>query len=185
MHGKNPQTCPFTELFCPFWVILHAHPYFLEYALLNECITFVIELGDKICEFLSLYHYPNQSKYDFETFCSNFEIILDVLLAATPLITAIGDSNAKSNNCDTTSFEGYKAKTITSKFGLQKIIEEPTHNQGKSATCIDLIFTSKLNLVMDSGIYLSLHQKYQHQIVFATFSLKDHYQPSGKHEVWR
>ena len=99
-------------------------------------------------------------------------------------IIAIGDSNAKSNNCDTTSFEGSKAKTITSKFGLQKIIDEPTHNQGKSATCIDLIFTSKLNLVMDSGIYLSLHQKYQHQIVFATFSLKDHYQPSGKHEVW-
>ena len=86
MHGKNPQTCPFTGLFCPFWVIPHAHTYFLEYALLNECITFVIEFGDKICEFLSLYHYPNQSKYDFETFCSNFEIILGVLLAATPLL---------------------------------------------------------------------------------------------------
>ena len=28
--GKNPQVCPFTGLFCPFWVIPHGYPYLLE-----------------------------------------------------------------------------------------------------------------------------------------------------------
>ena len=44
---------------------------------LNECRTFVIKLGDKICNFVSLYRSPNQSKDDFENFCNNFELTLD------------------------------------------------------------------------------------------------------------
>ena len=39
---------------------------------LNECITFEIKLGDKICNFVSLYRSPNQSEDDFENFCNNF-----------------------------------------------------------------------------------------------------------------
>ena len=35
---------------------------------LNECITFEIKLGDKICNFVSLYRSPNQSEDDFENF---------------------------------------------------------------------------------------------------------------------
>ena len=33
MRGKKPQLCPFTELSCPFFVISHTCPYFLEKAL--------------------------------------------------------------------------------------------------------------------------------------------------------
>ena len=36
MRGENPQLCPFTGLFCPFMVIMHTGPYFLESALLRE-----------------------------------------------------------------------------------------------------------------------------------------------------
>ena len=39
---------------------------------LNESITFEIKLGDKICNFVSLYRSPNQSEDDFENFCNNF-----------------------------------------------------------------------------------------------------------------
>ena len=102
---------------------------------LNECITFVTKLGDKICNF-GFYRSPNQSKDDFENFCDNFELTLDALLATNPfLIVAIGYFNANSNNWytgDTTTFEGSKIEAITSQSELHQVINEPAHIQGKS-----------------------------------------------------
>ena len=116
---------------------------------------------------------PNQSEDDFENFCNNLELTLDVVSATNPfLIVAIGDFNTKSSNWytgNTTTSEGSK---ITSQFGLQQIINEPTHIQGPSVSCIDLIFSSQRNLVMSSGSYSSLHQNCHHQIIFTKFSLK-------------
>ena len=160
----------------------------LNISYLNECITFVIKLGDKICNFVSLYRSPNQSEDDFKNFCNDFELTLDAVSANNPfLIVAIGDFNAKSSNWytgDTTTFEGSKIEAITSQFGLQQIINEPTHIQGKSESCIDLIFSSQPNLVMSSGIHSPLYQNCHHQIIFAKFSLKVHYPPPYEREVW-
>ena len=59
----------------------------------------MIKLGDKICDFASLYGSPNQSKDDFENFCNNFELTLDVVSVTNLfLIVAIGDFNVKSSN---------------------------------------------------------------------------------------
>ena len=41
--------------------------------------------------------------------------------------------------------------------------------------CIDLIFTTQLNMLLESGIYHSLDQNCHHQIIFAKFNLKVHY----------
>ena len=77
----------------------------------------MIKLGDKICDFASLYGSPNQSKDDFENFCNNFELTLDVVSVTNLfLIVAIGDFNVKSSNQyagDTTTFEGSKIEGIT------------------------------------------------------------------------
>ena len=138
----------------------------------------MVKLGDKICNFVSLYRSPNQSEDEFENFSNNFELTL---------IVAIGDFNAKSSNWytgDTNIFEGSKIEAITSQFGLQQIINEPTHIQGKSESCIDLIFSSQPNLVMSSGIHSSLHQNCHHQIKFAKFNLKVHYPRPYEREVW-
>ena len=155
---------------------------------LNECITFEIKLGDKICNFVSWYRSQNQSEDDFENFCNNFKLILDAVLTTNPFLTvAIGDFNAKSGNWyngDTATSEGSKIEAITSQFGLQQIINQPTHIRGHFVSCIDLIFSSQPNLVMSSGIKSSLHQNCHHQIVFAKFSLKVHYPPPYKREVW-
>ena len=160
----------------------------LNISYLNECITFVMKLGDKICSFVSLYRSPNQSEDDFENFYNNFELTLDAVSATNPfLIVAIGDFNAKSSNWytgDTTAFEGSKIEAITSQFGLQQIINKPTHIQGKSESCIDLIFSSQPNLVKSLGIHSSLHQNCHHQIIFAKFNLKVHYPPPYEREVW-
>ena len=63
---------------------------------------------------------------------------------------------------DKTTFEGSKIELITSQFGLDQIINRRnckwTHLQGKSVSCVNLIFVSQPNLAMGLGIHLSLHQ---------------------------
>ena len=99
----------------------------------------------------------------------------------------IGDFNAKSKQwykIDITSFEGSQRQLITSKFGLSQIITEPTHILENSKSCIDLLFTSQPNMVMDSGVHASLNPHCHHQIIFAKFNLKVFYPPPHERTVW-
>ena len=92
----------------------------------------------------------------------------------------IGDFNAKSKDwcsIDITSFEGSDLDFLISQFGLSQIIKEPTHILDNSRSCIDLIFTSQPNMVIDSGVHASLHANYHHQIIYAKFDLKIIYPP--------
>ena len=87
---------------------------------------------------------------------------------------AIEDFNAKSNNwiCqDKTSFEGDAIENLTSQFGLHQMIKEPTHILGTSSYCIDLIFTSQPNLIIESGVHSSLLSNSHHLIILAKFNL--------------
>ena len=142
---------------------------------LNECLTLELTVGDKTCNFLVLYIFPCQFPDEFETFSDNFEMTLDILGQKNPfLMTTIGDFNAKSKNWysqDKTSFEGRTTEIITSQFGLYQLIDETTHLMENSSSCIDLIFTSQPDLVVESGVHPSLHPNCHHQIVFAKFSL--------------
>ena len=102
-------------------------------------------------------------------------------------MTTIGDFNAKSKNWysqDKTSFEGKTIESITSQFGLYQLINEPTHLLENSSSCIDLIFTSQPNLVVESGVHPSLHPNCHHQIVFAKFNLMISYPPPYSRDVW-
>ena len=45
---------------------------FLGICYLQECINFEIITGSKLCRFVSLYHSPNQSQDDFESFANKF-----------------------------------------------------------------------------------------------------------------
>ena len=87
-------------------------------------------------------------------------------------MTAIGDFNAKSKNWysqDKTSFEGKTIESITSLFGLYQLVNKPTHLLKNSSSCIDLIFTSQSNLVVELGVHPALHPNCHHQIDFAKF----------------
>ena len=100
---------------------------------------------------------------------------------------AIGDFNAKLSNwfCqDKTNFEGDTIENLTSLFGLHEVIKEPTHILDTSSSCIDQIFTSQPNLIIDSGVYSSLHSNCHHQIIFAKFSLEVVYPPHYVREIW-
>ena len=130
---------------------------------------------------------PSQSKDDFEAFANNFELNIDTAIANnTFLIAVLGDFNANSNlwfKGDKSTYEGSKIDVFTSTFGLQQINNELTHIIGDSSSCIDLIFTSQPNLVMESGVHSSLHPNCYHQITYAKFNLKIHYPPPYEREI--
>ena len=153
----------------------------LDICYLEECINFEISFGGKLCNFISLYRSPSQSLDVFEKFADNFELNLDKVTNKNPyLIVILGDFNAKSSNWykhDTTTYEGSKIDAITSQFGLKQLIQEPTHILTDSSSCIDLIFTSQPNLVMESGVHSSLHQNCHHQLLYTKVNLKVSYPP--------
>ena len=87
---------------------------------------------------------------------------------------AIRDFNAESYNwfCqDKTIFERDAIENLTSQFGLHQVIKEQTLLIDTSSSCTDLIFTSQPNLIIESGVHLSLHSNCHHQIFSSTFNL--------------
>ena len=110
----------------------------------------------------------------------NFELNLDTILASNPFFTVgLGDFNVKSNLCckSDKTYEGSKIEGITSQFGLQQLISEPTHHTKNSPSCFDLIFASQPNSVMESGVHSSLHRNCHHEIIYAKFKVKIYYPP--------
>ena len=97
----------------------------IDIQFLNECISFEIRIGGKLCSFLYLYRSPSQTGDIFETFADNCQLILDTIVNKNPfLIVALGDFNTKANDWyknDINSYEGLKIDSITSQFGLTTI----------------------------------------------------------------
>ena len=102
-------------------------------------------------------------------------------------MVVFGDFNAKSKSWytnDSTNFEGSKIDFLTSSFGFHQIINKPTHILNNSSSCIDLIFTTQPNLVMESGVHSSLHANRHHQLPYVKFNLNVFYPPSYERELW-
>ena len=63
---------------------------------LQESTRFELKIGDKLCNFTSLYRSPSQTQDEFEKFSENLERNLDGLFQNNPfLIVVIGDFNVK------------------------------------------------------------------------------------------
>ena len=178
-NNKRGAVCIYYKASLPLRVIL--------ICFLQECITFEVMIGDKQCNFVALCSSPSQNQDKFDYFSKSLEITLDKLALNNPfMLVVIADLNAKSQNwypLDRTTYEGNIIETITSHFGLHQLIHDPTHILEKSSSCIDLIFTSQPNMVVNSGVHSSLHANCHHQIVFAKFGLKVYHPPPYEHEV--
>ena len=148
---------------------------------LKECLNFSLSVHGKQCNITLIYHPPSQSSEEFDTFLSNLDLLLDYIGNRNPFVSIIiGDFNAGSNNwcsSDKTTYEGKKLESLTSQCGFKRVISDPTHILDTSSSCIDLIFTSQPNLLMNSGVHSSLHPNRHHQIIHAKFNLKIFHPP--------
>ena len=112
----------------------------------------------------------------FTDFLSNFEKLLQELSALNPDFSIIlGDFNARSKSwwkSDINTIEGTKIDSVTTSYGLQQLITQPTHLLANSSSCIDLIFTDQPSLIADCGIHPSCHPNCHHQIVYCKLYLK-------------
>ena len=138
----------------------------LDIHILHECINFEIKIENKLCNFIVLYHSPSQSQDTFESFTDNLELNIDAIAAKNPYLICISDDfNAKlSTWCRSvkSTYEGSRIDGLVSNYGLQQLINEPTHRTGNSSSCIDLLSCSQPNLVMESGVHPSLHPNCHH-----------------------
>ena len=103
------------------------------------------------------------------------------------IMVVLGDFNAKLNSWyanDNINIEGSKTDILTASFSFNQIINEPIHILNNSSSCIDLIFTSQPNLVIESGVHSSLHANFHHQITYVKFNLNVIYPPPYEREVW-
>ena len=155
----------------------------------NEWINFEVSIANKICRFIYLYRSPTQTKDEFQILRLNLELNLDSLSSCNPFLTVMtGDFNIKSKQLckiDKTSFESSRIQLVTSNFGLSQIITETTHILENSRPCIDLLFTSQPNMVMESGVHASLHPQCYHQLIFAKFDLKVFHPSPFERTVWQ
>ena len=61
----------------------------------SRYINFEVKIGDKTCNFISLYRSPSQTKDEFENLIKNLEINLEHIANKSPfLIVVLGDFNA-------------------------------------------------------------------------------------------
>ena len=111
----------------------------------------------KQCNIILIYRSSSQSSKGFVTFLLNFEFLLDYIANRNPFVSInIGDFNPRSNSwcsSDKTTYEGKKPQTLTLQCGFKQVISDPTPILESTSSCIDLIFTSQPNLVLNSGIH--------------------------------
>ena len=133
-----------------------------------------MKIGDKVCNFISLYRSSSQTLNNFETFSKNFKLNLENIDQRNPFwswkleILMLNQGNSTDR---------------IYQFGLHQVIEEPTHILDTSSLCIDLIFTWLPNLIVDSGAHSTLHPNCHHPIVDAKFNFEITYPPPFLREV--
>ena len=90
---------------------------------LKECLNFNLCVNGKQCNMTLIYRSPCQSSEEFQTFLTNFELLLDNIANQNLFISIIiGDFNARSKNwcsIDKTTCEGKKLESLTYQCGLK------------------------------------------------------------------
>ena len=137
----------------------------------------VLEMNDNNKKMIVsvIYRSPSQNNREFDSFLLNFEQLLSDISTHEPTVSIItGDFNARSSSWwsdDIITSGGTNLYSLTSSNGFFLLINEATHIQSNSSSCIDLLFTDQPNLSVNSGVHASLHPNYHHQIVHTSFKL--------------
>ena len=177
---KRGGVCIYYKESLPVRVI--SIPYF------NEALLLEMSYNNKKVMVSVIYRPPSQNNDEFDTFLSNFQMLLNDINNRKPSLSVVtGDFNSRcscwwSNDINTT--EGLKLLSLTSSNGFTQLIHEPTHIQANSSSCIDLVFTDQPNLSVNSGVHASLHPNCHHQITHLDFNLNIYYLPPYQRLIW-
>ena len=154
---------------------------------IQEGIIFALSIKNKLCIIVALYRFPSQSHSEFTNFVTSLELTLQAIASKNPYLSlALGHFNTKNKawfDQDNTATEGTIINDLTTQYGLNQIIHEPTHLLDWSSSCINLIFTSQDNLVTNSAVHSSFHSNCHHQNFFSKFNLKIYYPPPHERDV--
>ena len=135
-----------------------------------------------------IYFSPSHSNNEFEVFLYYMEKLLSDRNKCKPSLSVIADDyNARSSYwwCkDINAKEGANLYSLTSSNGFYQLINEPTHIQVNSSSCIDLLLTDQPKLSMNSEVHSSLHPNCHHHIVHSRFNLNIYYLPSYQRLIW-
>ena len=155
---------------------------------LSECLLCEVSINNKKGYVAVLYRSPSQNSLEFDNFILKFEMMLSDINSSNPHFSIIlGDFNERSSNWwqgDTQTSEGSRIDYLTTSYGFQQLISEPTHILKNSSYCVDLIFTDQPNLITDSGTHPSLHPNCHHNITFCKINLKITYPPPYRRLMW-
>ena len=135
-----------------------------------------------------IYRSPSQTNDKSEAFFSNFQMVLNDIINRKPSLSVInGDFNSRCSSWwsdDINTKDGLKLFTLTSSNGFSQLINEPTHIQASSSSCISLTFTDQVNLSVNSGVHESLHPNCHYHIVHSSFNLNIYYPPPYRRLIW-
>ena len=84
---------------------------------------------------------------------------------------------------DSTHLQSIELAELAAQYNLNQIIDRTTHVLPNSATCIDLIFTTETNFVIDSGVLPSVFPRCHHQLIFAKVSFTTIFSPVYRRRI--
>ena len=146
---------------------------------IKEALFLEMNYNNKKVIISVIYRFPSQNTHEFESFLLNFEHLLNDITQCKPSLSVItGDFNARSSSWwsnDINTREGLILYSVSSSAGFAQLMNEPTHIQSSSSSCIDLIFTDQPNLSVNCGVHASLHSNCHHQITYCSFNLDIYY----------
>ena len=79
---------------------------------------------------------------------------------------------------------GIELDNITTSAGYSQLINELTHFVNKTSSCINLIFSSDLNITSDCGIEKTIHEKNHHDTIYGTLNFNVALLPPYYREIW-
>ena len=114
------------------------------------------------------------------------KLLSDINKCKPSLSVITGDFSARSSYwwCKDINTVGLKLFSLTSSNDFSQLINEPTHIQANSSSCIDFILTDQPNLSVNSGVHSSLHPNCHHHIVHSRFNLNIYNLPPYQRSIW-
>ena len=116
----------------------------------------------------------SQSYNELERFCANFDLLLSNINNFYPTCAIFfGDFNAKCSKwCapDKSNTAGIEPDNITTTSGYNQMIDKPTRCINELSSCIDLIFSSNVDLMKNCGVEQSLYETCHHNIIYGTLN---------------